>query len=121
MSGALEGIKIVDLTAMITGPYATMILADQGADVVKIEPPGIGDIMRFLGSHRAGMTALFASCNRSKKSVVVNLREEAGKEIVRELVRDADVFIQNFRHGVIDRMGLGEEVLRTDNPDLIYV
>jgi crotonobetainyl-CoA:carnitine CoA-transferase CaiB-like acyl-CoA transferase len=121
MPGALEGIKVVDLTAMITGPFATMILADQGADVVKIEPPGIGDIMRFLGSHRAGMTALFASCNRSKKSAVVNIREEAGKEIVRELAADADVFIQNFRHGVIDRLGLGEEVLRSANPDLIYV
>ena len=121
MAGALDGIKVVDLTAMITGPFATMILADQGALVVKVEPPGIGDVMRFLGSQSGGMTSLFASCNRSKQSIVVNLREEAGKEIVRALVRDADVFIQNFRPGVIDRMGLGEAELRRNHPELIYV
>lgn len=77
--------------------------------------------MRYLGSQRGGISTIFASCNRSKQSVVINLREESGKQIVRELARDADVFIQNFRPGVIDRLGLGEPELRRDHPELIYV
>ncbi len=121
MNGALEGIRIVDLTANITGPYATMMLADQGAQVVKIEQPPHGDVMRFLGSHSGGITSLFASCNRSKRSVALNLKEDAAREIVRELARQADVFIQNFRPGVIDRLGLGEPDLRREHPELIYV
>jgi crotonobetainyl-CoA:carnitine CoA-transferase CaiB-like acyl-CoA transferase len=121
MNGALEGIRIVDLTANITGPYATMMLADQGADVVKIEQPPHGDMMRFLGSHRGGITSVFASCNRSKRSVVLNLKEDTAREIVRELGREADVFVQNFRPGVIDRLGLGEPELRGERPELIYV
>ncbi len=121
MNGALEGIRIVDLTANVTGPYATMMLADQGAHVIKIEQPPYGDVMRFLGSHRGGITSLFASCNRSKRSVVFNLKEDEGREIVRELARKADVFVQNFRPGVIDRLGLGESDLRREHPELIYV
>ena len=121
MAGALDGIRIVDMTAMITGPLATMILADQGAEVIKVEPPGIGDVMRYLGSQRGGLSTLFASCNRSKRSVVVNLKEDSGRDIVRELADQADVFIQNFRPGVIDRLGLGEAELRRDHPELIFV
>lgn len=121
MPGALDGIRIVDLTAMITGPLATMILADQGAEVVKVEPPGIGDVMRYLGSQRGGISALFASCNRSKQSLVVDLKHESGQALVRELALQADVFIQNFRPGVIQRLGLGEGVLRGERPELIYV
>ena len=107
MAGALDGIRVIDLTAMITGPLATMILADQGAEVIKIEPPGVGDVMRYLGTHRGGMSAFYASCNRSKRSIVVNLREDGGRDLVRDLAASADVFIQNFRPGVIDRLGLG--------------
>jgi crotonobetainyl-CoA:carnitine CoA-transferase CaiB-like acyl-CoA transferase len=121
MAGALDGIRIIDLTAMITGPLATMILADQGAEVIKIEPPGVGDVMRYLGSHRGGMSAFYASCNRSKRSIVVNLREDGGRDLVRDLAAGADVFIQNFRPGVIDRLGLGEPELRGARPELIYV
>jgi crotonobetainyl-CoA:carnitine CoA-transferase CaiB-like acyl-CoA transferase len=121
MAGALAGIRILDLTAMITGPMATMILADQGAEVVKIEPPGIGDVMRYLGSNSNGISAMYASCNRNKQSVVVNLATDEGKALIKELAADADVFIQNFRPGVIERLGLGEEVLRADHPELIYV
>jgi crotonobetainyl-CoA:carnitine CoA-transferase CaiB-like acyl-CoA transferase len=121
MPGALDGIRIVDMTAMITGPLATMILADQGAEVVKIEPPGFGDFFRYVGTHRGGIGAGFASVNRGKRSLVVNVQEEAGKELVRELAATADVFIQNFRHGVIDRLGLGESELRASHPELIYV
>ncbi len=121
MPGALDGIRIVDMTAMITGPLATMILADQGAEVVKIEPPGFGDFFRYVGTHRGGIGAAFASVNRGKRSLVVNVQEEAGRDLVRELAADADIFIQNFRHGVIDRLGLGEAELRGVHPELIYV
>jgi crotonobetainyl-CoA:carnitine CoA-transferase CaiB-like acyl-CoA transferase len=121
MAGPLDGIRVVDLTAMITGPLATMILADQGAEVVKVEPPGIGDLMRVLGTQRGGMSGFFACCNRGKRSVVINLRDEAGRDLVRRLAAEADVFIQNFRPGVIERLGLDEAALRGDNPELVYV
>ena len=121
MPGPLDGYRVVDLTAMITGPLATMLLADQGADVVKVEPPGGGDVMRYLSTMRGGMSTMFAACNRSKRSIVVNLREEAGREVVRELAARADVFIQNFRPGVIERLGLSEPVLRARHAGLVYV
>jgi len=121
MAGPLDGIRIVDLTAMITGPLATMILADQGAQVIKVEPPGIGDVMRYLGSSRGGISTLFASCNRSKQSIAINLQEDAGRELACALTAKADVFIQNFRPGVIERLGLGEAELRADHQELIYV
>ena len=121
MAGPLEGFRVVDLTAFITGPLATMILADQGAQVIKVEPPGIGDVMRYIGTARGGMSALFASTNRSKRSVVINLREPAGRELLERLVADADVFVQNFRPGVVERLGLDYEALRRLRPDLIYV
>ncbi len=121
MTGPLEGIRIVDATAYIAGPLATMVLADQGADVIKIEPPGAGDLLRQLGTSRAGVSAFFATSNRSKRSVVLNLREEQGKEILRKLTATADVFIQNFRPGVVERMGIDYETLCRAKPDLIYV
>ncbi len=120
MAGALEGIRIVDCTAMITGPFATQMLGDQGAEVIKVEPPGIGDIMRLLGTSRGGMSTFFALFNRSKRSIVVNLREEQGRDLVRELAAKADVFVQNCRPGGIDRLGLGEADLRADHPELVY-
>ena len=121
MPGPLEGYRIIDLTAFITGPLACMILADQGADVIKIEPPGIGDLMRYMGTGRGGTSALFASCNRSKRSVVLNLRESRGRELLERLTADADVFVQNFRPGVVERLGIHEERMRELQPDLIYV
>ena len=121
MAGALTGVRIVDLTAMITGPLATMLLADQGAEVIKVEPPGFGDFMRYVGTHRGGIGSLFASTNRSKRSVVVDLKKPEGRGLVRDLVGRADVFVQNFRRGVIERLGLGEESMRREHPDLIYV
>ena len=121
MPGPLNGIKVVDCSAYITGPFATMILGDQGAEVVKVEPLGIGDIVRHLGTSRGGISAVFAGCNRSKRSLALNLREERGVEVLRRLVADADVFIQNFRPGVAERLGIGEAALRSVCPDLIYV
>ena len=118
MTGPLSGFRIIDLTSMVSGPMATMILADQGADVIKVEPPA-GDRMRGL-SQRA-MTGAFLSTNRSKRSLCIDLKTEDGVSIVKELAATADVFIQNFRPGAIERMGLGEEILRRDQPELVYV
>ena len=121
MSGPLAGIRVVDLTAMASGPFATALLGDQGADVIKIEPPGKGDLIRHIGNSRNGMSAVFANLNRSKRSFVLNLREKRGVELLERLVETADVFVQNFRPGVADRMGIGAAPLRARNPNLIYV
>lgn len=121
MPGPLDGFRIVDCTAMVTGPLATMILADQGASVIKIEPPGTGDVMRELGTERGGFSAFFASCNRSKRSVVLNLRDARGVGVLKRLVAGADVFVQNFRPGVAERLAIGEPELRALRPDLVYV
>lgn len=118
--GPLDGIRVVDLTSMISGPVATMMLADQGADVIKVEPPG-GDLVRAMGANRGGVSATFVSANRSKRSVVLDLKTAGGLDALKQLVRTADVFVQNFRPGAIERMGLGEEVLRAEREDLIYV
>ncbi len=121
MAGPLDGYRILDLTTMITGPLATMMLAEQGAEVVKVERPGIGDVMRYLSTMRGGMSTFFAGCNRSKRSIVVDLGKQAGREIARDLAARSDVFIQNFRPGVIERLGLAEPELRERNPGLVYV
>jgi crotonobetainyl-CoA:carnitine CoA-transferase CaiB-like acyl-CoA transferase len=121
MAGPLEGVVVVDCSAYITGPLATMMLADQGAEVVKVEPPGIGDAMRYLGTARGGISTLFAGCNRGKRSLALDLRQERGRELLQRLVERADVFVQNFRPGVAKRMGIGEETLRGVCPRLVYV
>jgi crotonobetainyl-CoA:carnitine CoA-transferase CaiB-like acyl-CoA transferase len=121
MPGPLSGYRIVDLTAMITGPFATMILGDQGADVIKIEPPGLGDVMRWIGTSKNGIASFWALTNRSKRSVVLNLREPRARDILLELVARADVFVQNFRPGVVERLGLDEASLRALRPELVYV
>lgn len=118
MPGPLSGIRILDLTSMVSGPMATMVLADQGADVIKVEPPA-GDRMRGLS--RSVMTGAFMSSNRNKRSLCVDLKRPEGLAIVKKLAERADVFVQNFRPGAIERMGLGEAVLRELRPDLIYV
>ena len=113
MPGPLEGYRIIDLTAIAAGPFATMMLADQGADVIKVEPPGIGDVMRFLGTSRGGFSVLWANCNRSKRSIVLNLRDSRGRAILQDLVAGADVFVQNFRPGVIERLGIDDRGCRS--------
>lgn len=121
MPGPLDGYRIVDLTAMISGPLATMTLADQGADVIKIENPAGGDYVRKGANRRGGFSANFCNNNRSKRSVTLDLKQQRGIDVLLQLVRTADVFIQNFRPGVIERMGLGEDVIRAIKPDIIYV
>ena len=121
MSGPLHRYRIVDLTSMVSGPSATMLLADQGADVIKVENPDGGDHTRAAANRRGGFSASFLNNNRNKRSVVLDLKTPAGVEALRRLIRTADVFIQNFRTGVIDRMGLGEDVVRGLKPDIVYV
>ncbi|MEY3744979.1 MAG: hypothetical protein RLZ48_657, partial [Actinomycetota bacterium] len=106
-TGPLSGIKVVDLSVMISGPLAAMMLADQGADVIKVESPGIGDMMRFLGSQKGGITGIFALHNRGKKSIGLNLKSDKGRQILRDLMKDADVVIQNFRPGALEKLGFG--------------
>lgn len=120
MPGPLSGIKVVDVSAVVSGPLATMLLADQGADVVKVEPVGSGELMRQPTNARGGMCAFFANCNRGKRAIAIDLKQERGVALVRELVREADVFVQNWRPGAAERLGLGEKRLREQNPDLIY-
>jgi crotonobetainyl-CoA:carnitine CoA-transferase CaiB-like acyl-CoA transferase len=98
-----------------------MMLAEQGADVVKVEPPGQGDLVRAIGSARSGISPLFATSNRSKRSIVIDLKQSAGVELLKRLVSTAAVFVQNFRPGTADRMGIGESALRAVAPNLIYV
>ncbi|MAI26241.1 MAG: carnitine dehydratase [Spirochaeta sp.] len=120
MPGPLDGIRVVDVSEVISGPLATMILADQGADVIKIEPPGHGEESRQLVNYRDGMAALFLNCNHGKRSIGVNLKSEKGLKIALDLIREADVFVQNWRPGAADRLGLGEEAIRKVNPDIVY-
>lgn len=119
--GPLHGVKVVDLSVMISGPWAAMMLADQGAEVIKVESPGLGDVMRFLGSSKGGMTGIFIGNNRGKRSLVVDLKQAAGLDIVRRLIADADVLIQNFRPGAMERLGLGCDEMHALNPRLVYV
>jgi crotonobetainyl-CoA:carnitine CoA-transferase CaiB-like acyl-CoA transferase len=106
---------------MLSGPWATMMLADQGADVIKVEAPGKGDHVRSLGNARGGMSAMFLNINRNKRSLAIDLKTSSGVQAIKDLARNADVFVQNFRPGVVDRLGIGEKVLRAINPGLIYV
>jgi crotonobetainyl-CoA:carnitine CoA-transferase CaiB-like acyl-CoA transferase len=120
MSGPLSGYRIVDLTTMISGPLATMILADQGAEVIKVESPA-GDHTRAVSSRRGGFSASFLNNNRNKRSIALNLKDPRGLDIVMRLLEGADVFVQNFRPGVIARMGLGEAAVREVAPQIVYV
>ena len=124
-TGPLDGIKVLDLTAMLAGPFTTMLLTDLGADVIKVEPVK-GDRTRGLGPHRAGddpdqaLGGYFQSVNRGKRSIVLDLKSEAGADKFRELVAVADVVVENFSAGVMERMDLGYERLAAVNPKLVY-
>ncbi|MGY4256656.1 crotonobetainyl-CoA:carnitine CoA-transferase CaiB-like acyl-CoA transferase [Bradyrhizobium sp. USDA 4516] len=123
MPGPLSGVRVVDLTGVVSGPFATMFLADQGADVIKIEPIS-GDITRRSRAtiDKAGeFSALFISSNRGKRSLSIDIKEPSGREILTRLLDQADVLVQNFRPGTMERLGLGPKKLRERNPRLIYV
>ena len=118
--GPLSGFRVLDLSSVVSGPMAAVVLADQGADVIKIEPPGWGDGIRGLGASRNGLSAIYAMINRNKRSVSINLKVAAGRDLVLSLVNDADVVLQNYRPGKMARLGLDYESLRAINPNLIY-
>jgi crotonobetainyl-CoA:carnitine CoA-transferase CaiB-like acyl-CoA transferase len=121
MTGPMSGIRVLDLGAMIAGPVAATVLSDQGADVIKVEAPGMGDLMRHLGANRNGISGLYHNANRGKRSLAVDLKASAGTQIVRQLAETADVVVQNFRPGVAQRLGLGYEDLSSLNPELVYL
>lgn len=118
MPGALDGYRIIEIAQVLSGPLATRILADQGADVIKVEPP-TGDIVRHVGGID-GLTPVFMSTNRNKRSLVLDLGSPDGLEALKRLVKTADVFVQNSRPGVAERLGVGADELRALNPRLIY-
>ncbi|WP_159007312.1 CoA transferase [Bradyrhizobium sp. S69] len=123
MPGPLNGVRVLDLTGVVSGPFATMFLADQGADVIKIEPIG-GDITRRSRASidkNGEFSALFISSNRGKRSLSIDVKSEAGREVLAKLVAQADVLVQNFRPGTMERLGLGADELRQRHPRLIYV
>ena len=117
--GPLKGIKVIDLTAMVSGPVATMMLGDQGADVIKIEPLQ-GELMRNVGTPHNGMTTSFLCSNRSKRSFTINLKKVKGIHIIKKLIKNADVLVQNFRPGTMKRMGLSYEEVKKINKNIIY-
>jgi len=120
-SQPLEGIKVIELSNMITCSLAAMTMASQGAQVIKVEPPQMGDKMRPLGTQKNGVSGFFHNCNRGKRSLAIDLKSSAGVKAIKELVIRSDVLLHNYRPGVMDKLGLGSEVLRELNPKLIYV
>jgi len=121
MPGPLHGYRVVDLTSNVAGPLGTMILGDQGADIIKVEAPDGGDATRAGGNRRAGFTASFLNNNRNKRSIVLDLKTAAGLRVMMRLVAGADVLVQNFRPGVAERLGVGEDVVRAASPKIVYV
>jgi crotonobetainyl-CoA:carnitine CoA-transferase CaiB-like acyl-CoA transferase len=111
---------VLEFAIALTGPYATALMADQGAEVVKVERPGIGDIARWVGVAVNDMSAFFLVCNRGKRSIALDLQRPEGVEIALKLAADVDVVIENFRPGVMDKLGLGYEGIRAVNPDVVY-
>ena len=125
MSGALEGVRVLDLSRLLPGGFCSLLLADFGADVLKVEDTGMGDYIRWAtpyheGAEDSAKSALFLALNRGKRSIRLNLKEERGREVLLRLVREHDVLLESFRPGVMDRLGVGYERLREENPGLVY-
>jgi crotonobetainyl-CoA:carnitine CoA-transferase CaiB-like acyl-CoA transferase len=121
----LEGVKVLDLSRLLPGGFCSLLLADYGADVLKVEDTGMGDYVRWAppyyeGAEESAKSALFLALNRNKRSIRINLKEESGKEVLRRLAREHDVLLESFRPGVLDRLGVGYEELRKENPGLVY-
>ena len=121
MAGPLGDYRVLELTSTVSGPMTAMMLADQGADVIKIEPPLLGDKGRYLGSVREGMGGMFAVLNRNKRSLVLDLKTDEDMRIFMQLVEGADVLLENYRPGVVDKLGIDHKTLAEINPRLIYV
>ena len=121
MPGPLDGFRIIDLTTMVAGPLATMILGDQGADIIKVEAPQRGDHVRAGGFRSGGLGANFLNTNRNKRSITIDLKKVRGQALLGRLAAGADVLVQNFRPGVVARLGVHEEAIREVAPDIVYV
>lgn len=121
MPGPLDGIRILDLSAVISGPFSTMILADQGADVIKVETPGIGDFTRHAGNKQNGISASFLNNNRNKRSVVIDLKSPEGVAALKRIAATCNAVVQNFRPGVVERLGVGYEDMKAVRDDIVYV
>ncbi len=122
---ALDGLRVLDLTRLLPGGFCTLLFADLGADVLKVEDTGMGDYVRWAppyydGAEPSANSALYLALNRGKRSIRLNLKEEAGRDALLRLARDADVLVEGFRPGVLDRLGVGFERLREENPRLVY-
>lgn len=117
---ALEGVRVLDLSRVLAGPYCTMMLADFGADIIKIEPPGVGDDSRAFGPFVGSESAYFMSLNRNKRSMTLNFKRQEECDLFKEMVKKADVVVENYRPGTMEKFGLGYEVLKEINPGLIY-
>jgi CoA:oxalate CoA-transferase len=120
MSGPLSGIKVLDLTRVLAGPYATMLLSDLGAEVIKIEHPELGDESRNFGPFKNGFSLYFMSVNRGKRSITLDLKTDRGKDIFKQLVKQSDILVENFRPGTMKKLGLDYETLAAEHPALIY-
>jgi alpha-methylacyl-CoA racemase len=125
MTPALDGLRILDLTRLLPGGFCSLMLADFGADVIKVEDTGMGDYIRwsppyYEGAHESARSALFLALNRGKRSIRLDLKHDRGKEVLLALARDADILIESFRPGVLDRLGVGYDRLEQENPGLIY-
>src|SRR3954469_407395 len=116
----LSGIRVVDLTRILAGPFCTMMLADMGAEVIKVETPGVGDPLRQQGAIKSGLSWYFAAFNRNKRSLSLNLRSEEGKAVLARLIAGSDVLVENYRPGVLAQMGFDEARLKELKPDLVY-
>ncbi|MFK7974839.1 MAG: CaiB/BaiF CoA transferase family protein [Halioglobus sp.] len=121
MSGPFEGVNVLDLGSMVAGPGAATVMCDQGANVIKIEPTGMGDVMRYLSSMRGGVSGLYHSVNRGKRSMCLDMKSEEGVALLQQLAEKTDVVIQNYRPGVAERLGVDYDSLRKFKPDLIYL
>ncbi|WP_339184160.1 CaiB/BaiF CoA-transferase family protein [Oceanobacillus sp. FSL W7-1293] len=118
--GILNGMKVLDFTTLLPGPFATMMLADMGADVIKVESPHRGDMIKQLPPMEGGVSAVYAQLNRSKQSMTLDLKQPEATEIVKKLIDEYDIIIEQFRPGVMDRLGIGYETLKQANPSIIY-
>ena len=120
MSGPFKGIRVLELTSTVSGPFAGMMLADQGAEVIKVEPPGLGDLARFMGTIKDGMGAMFSTLNRNKKCICLDFKNDEDLAVLKKLVSTTDVIIENYRPGIVKKLGIDYETLAKINPDLIY-
>lgn len=114
------GLRVLDLTRVMSGPFCTAMLADLGAEIIKVELPDSGDDSRYFAPHVNGESTYFALLNRGKRSITINMKSPEGIALIRDLAKKADVLVENFRPGVMERLGLGYDVLKADNPRLIY-